>query len=108
MKIEHLVTCKSRATGTSTSKLGYHLQTKSLTSLNVQNPFADFARCDKSANRVDSAVAMSSRLVAMHYAKPTTRAQYIYYFSNGSIILPGFKFTELHALTLAARSYALL
>ena len=29
-------------------------------------------------------------------------------FSNSSIILPGFKFTELHALTLAARSYALL
>ena len=29
-------------------------------------------------------------------------------FSNGSIILPGFKFTKLHALTLATRSYALL
>ena len=29
-------------------------------------------------------------------------------FSNGSIIPPGFKFTELHAFTLAARSYALL
>ena len=29
-------------------------------------------------------------------------------FTNGSIIPPGFKFTELHALTLAARSYALL
>ena len=31
-------------------------------------------------------------------------------FSNGSIIPPGFKFTELHVLTLAAqsRSYALL
>ena len=29
-------------------------------------------------------------------------------FSNGSIIPPGFKFTELHALTLAAHSYALL
>ena len=29
-------------------------------------------------------------------------------FSNSSIILPGFKFTKLHALTLAARSYALL
>ena len=29
-------------------------------------------------------------------------------YSNGSIILPGFKFTELHAFTLAARSYALL
>ena len=29
-------------------------------------------------------------------------------FSNGSIISPGFKFTELHAFTLAARSYALL
>ena len=29
-------------------------------------------------------------------------------FSNGSIIPPSFKFTELHALTLAARSYALL
>ena len=29
-------------------------------------------------------------------------------FSNGSIIPPSFKFTELHALTLATRSYALL
>ena len=29
-------------------------------------------------------------------------------FSNGLIILPGFKFTELYALTLAACSYALL
>ena len=28
--------------------------------------------------------------------------------SNGSIIPPGFKFMELHTLTLAARSYALL
>ena len=53
--------CKSRAAGTSTSKLGYHLQTKSLTSLSAQNFFADFARLDKSADRVDSAVAMSSR-----------------------------------------------
>ena len=30
------------------------------------------------------------------------------YFSNSSIISPSFKFTELHALTLAACSYALL
>ena len=29
-------------------------------------------------------------------------------FSNNSIILTGFKFTELHTLTLAALSYALL
>ena len=29
-------------------------------------------------------------------------------FSNGSIIPPGFKFMKLHALTQAARSYALL
>ena len=29
-------------------------------------------------------------------------------FSNSSIIPPSFKFMELHALTLAARSYALL
>ena len=29
-------------------------------------------------------------------------------FSNGSIILTSFKFTELHALTLATCSYALL
>ena len=29
-------------------------------------------------------------------------------FSNSSIIPPGFKFMKLHALTLAARSYALL
>ena len=31
-----------------------------------------------------------------------------YYFSNGLIILTGFKFMQLHAITLAARSYALL
>ena len=35
------------------------------------------------------------------YSSPTI-------FSNGSIIPPGFKFTELHTLTVAARSYALL
>ena len=29
-------------------------------------------------------------------------------FSNGSMIPPGFKFTELHTLTLVARSYVLL
>ena len=29
-------------------------------------------------------------------------------FSNSSIIPTGFKFTELHALTLAAHSYVLL
>ena len=29
-------------------------------------------------------------------------------FSNSSIILTGFKFTKLHTLTLAVRSYALL
>ena len=29
-------------------------------------------------------------------------------FSNGSIIPTSFKFTELHALTLATHSYALL
>ena len=52
---------------------------------------------------MDSAVAMSSRLVAMRYVKPGTHAQYIYYF-----IPPGFKFTELHALTLATHFYALL
>ena len=45
----------------------------------------------------------------MRYAKPGTHAQYVYYFfSNSSIIPPGFKFTELHALTLAAHFYALL
>ena len=38
-----------------------------------------------------------------------TAAQYMLLFLvYGSIILTGFKFTELHALTLAARSYALL
>ena len=47
LKIEHLVTCKSRAADTSTSKLGYHLETKSLTSLSAQNLFADFAKCNK-------------------------------------------------------------
>ena len=72
--------CKSRAAGTSASKLGYHLKTKSLTSLSAQNLFADFARCDKSADRVDSTVAMSSWLVAMRYAKPGTHVQYVHYF----------------------------
>ena len=57
----------------------------------------------KSADQADSAVAMSSWLVAMRYVCSTFTI-----FSNGSIILPGFKFTELHALTLVARSYALL
>ena len=46
LKIEHLVTSKSRAVGN--SKLGYHLQTESLS---AQNYFADFARCDKSGLR---------------------------------------------------------
>ena len=78
LKIEQLLTCKSKATGTSTSKLGYHLQMKSLTFLSVKNLFADFAKCNKSADRVDSAEAMSS--VAMRYAKPRTHAQYVYYF----------------------------
>ena len=41
LKIEYLVTCRSKAAGTSTSKLGYHLQTESLTSLSAQNLFAD-------------------------------------------------------------------
>ena len=31
-----------------------------------------------------------------------------YYFQYGSIILTGFKFTQLHTLTLATCSYALL
>ena len=57
-----------------------HLQTKSLTSLSAPILFADFARCDKSIDRVDFAVAMLSRLVTMCYAKPGTHAQYIYYF----------------------------
>ena len=35
-------------------------------------------------------------------------AVHVTIFSNGSIILVGFKFTELHALTLATCSYALL
>ena len=74
LKIEHLVTCKSKAAGTSTSKLRYHLQTKSLTSLSAHNLFADFAKCDKIADQADSAVAMLSRLVAMRYAKPGTHA----------------------------------
>ena len=77
-------------------------------SSSAQNLFADFARCDKSADQVDSTLAMSSQLAAMRYTKPRTHAQYVYYFSNGSIIPSGFKFTELHTLTLAARSYALL
>ena len=66
--------------GTSTSKLGYHLQTKPLTSLYAQNLFVDFAKCDKSANRVDSTVALSSQLVAMHYTKARTHAHYVYYY----------------------------
>ena len=72
--------CKSKAVGTSTSKLGHHLQTKSLTFLSAQNFFADFAKCDKSADRVDSAEAMLSWLVAMRYAKPGMHVQYVYYF----------------------------
>ena len=59
----------------------------------AQNLSADFAKCDKSTNQVDSAIAMSSRLVAMRYAKPRMHVQYVYYFCNGSIILPSFKFT---------------
>ena len=35
-------------------------------------------------------------------------ARVIIFIYNGSIILPGFKFTELHALTLAGHSHALL
>ena len=35
-------------------------------------------------------------------------AVHVTIFSNGSIILLGFKFTELHTLTLATRSYTLL
>ena len=61
--------------GTSTSKLGYHLQTESL------------AHATPNPRRMRSTFTI---------------------FSNGSIIPPGFKFMELHALTLAARSYALL
>ena len=48
------------------------------TSLNAPNLFADFAKCDKSADWMDDAVAMSIRLVAMHYTKPGMHAQYIY------------------------------
>ena len=66
---------------TSTSKLGYHLQTKSLTHLSAHF-VADFAKCDKSTDRADSAVAMSSRLVAMRYTKPGTHAQYVYYLGR--------------------------
>ena len=35
-------------------------------------------------------------------------AVHVTIFSNGSIILTGFKFTKLHTLTLATHSYALL
>ena len=41
---------------------------------------------------------MSTRSCAVH----------VTIFTNGSIVPTGFKFTELHGLTLAARSYALL
>ena len=85
---------------TFTSKLGYHLQTKSSTFLSPQNLFTDIAKCDKSTDRADFTIAMLSQLVAM-------RSTFTI-FSNGSIIPPGFKFTELNALTLAAHSYALL
>ena len=39
-----------------------------------------------------------------------TAAEYVLLFLviNGSMILPGFKFIELHALTLAAHSYVLV
>ena len=55
---------------------------------------------------------MSSQLVAMHYefygqALGRMRSMFTI-FSNGSIIPPGFQLMELHALTLASRSYALL
>ena len=44
----------------------------------------------------------------MTYVYAQLHAVCVTIFSNGSIILTGFKFTELHVLTLAARSYALL
>ena len=44
----------------------------------------------------------------MHYAKLGRMHSKFTIFSNGSIIPPGFKFTELHTLTLAAHSYAFL
>ena len=61
----------------------------------------------KSADRADSALAMSSWLVAMRYANPGHIRSTFTIFSNGSII-PVSNVTELQALTLAARSYALL
>ena len=76
LKIEYLVTCKSKATGTSTSKLGYHFQTESLTFLSAQTILQTLPNAIKRTGRVDSTVAM----VAMRYAKPRMRVQYIYYF----------------------------
>ena len=96
--------CKSKAAGTSTSKLGHHLQTESLTSLSAQNLFADFAKCDK--KRRPSGLRRSQVELVGRYALRQTRdacAVHFAIFSTGSIIPPG-----LHALTLAARSYALL
>ena len=46
--------------------------------------------------------------MAYIYAQYAQLHSTCYSFFNGSIIPTGFKFTELHALTLATRSYALL
>ena len=60
----------------------------------------------KSADRADSAVAMSSSCWSPCATPNPGRMRSTFtIFSNGSIILPGFKFMELHALTLAARPY---
>ena len=85
------------------------LATESLTSLSAQNLFADIAKHDKRADRADSAVAMSSRCWSLGATpSPVCMRSMFIIFSNGSIIPPGFKLMELHTLTLAARSYALL
>ena len=57
---------------------------------------------------MDSAIAMSSRCWLLCATPSPGRMHSMFtIFSNGSIIPPGFKFTELHALTLAARLCAL-
>ena len=63
--------CKSKAAGTSTSKLGCHLQTKSLASLSAQNLFADFAKCEKITNQAESAVAMPVGCYALRQPRDT-------------------------------------
>ena len=94
--------------GTFTSKLGYHLQTKSLISLSTQT----FLLTSPNALKALTEQTPRSHVepVGRYATTPSLGRMCSMFtiFSNCSIILPGFKFTELHDLTLAARSYVLL